>query len=223
MAKRKRFLVVGLGALGRPLALALVREGAEVIALDNSSDHIDSVKDQVDLAVEGDGSDIRTLEQVGAASVDGAVVCIGEDLAAAVITTANLIDLKVPHVAARSNSPTATSILKRIGAHEIFAVESVVADYMARKLNESSEFREMELGSGYKIVQWEVTPKMVGRTLSELALPKTYGIQVMAVRNKASQELRFVTGETVLQVQDLLLIVGSEQSLVHFLSKYSRS
>jgi trk system potassium uptake protein TrkA len=223
MAKRKRFLVVGLGALGRPLALALVREGAEVIALDNSADHIDSVKDQVDLAVEGDGSDIRTLEQIGVSTLDGAVVCIGEDLAAAVITTANLIDLKVPHVAARSNSPTAASILKRIGAHEIFAVESVVADYMARKLNETSEFREMELGSGYKIVQWEVTAKMVGKALAELALPKTYGIQVMAVRNKTSMELRFVTGETILEQQDLLLIVGSEQSLVHFLSKYSRS
>jgi trk system potassium uptake protein TrkA len=77
--KRKRFAVIGLGILGNSIARTLAREGAEVIAMDRNMKFVDAIKDEVTLAVQCDATDRDTLEQLGIAEVDAAMVCIGED------------------------------------------------------------------------------------------------------------------------------------------------
>jgi len=212
--KRHKFLVIGLGVLGRAVALTLTDEGAEVIALDKSPILVDQIKDNVAVAVEGDAADPKVLEQLGAKDVDAAVVCVGEEFESAVLATANLLDLGVKHVATRANSKQAETILSRLGTHEVFRVERQIGKLVAHKLMTPTVLHEMDLGGGYRIVNWKAPTKMVGKMLSELALPKHFRVQVVAIRNeKAEATLQTPTADTVIRNEDLLLLTGYEQDL----------
>ena len=221
MASAKRILIVGLGALGQSLAKSLSEEGAEVLAIDRDPANVNLVADLVDVAVTGDVTDAKTLEQMGAAKCDIAVVCIGENFEANVISTAALIDLGVKHVAARANNTIAEFILRRIGAHEVFGVETTVGRLLARRLNESSSFHEMEMGGGMRMIQWEPVRETHGKALSELEWPRRFGIQVIGFRKKdGGTDLMFPTATSTLSPETLVLIVGADRNVAKFLQQW---
>ncbi len=212
---------MGLGVLGQSLSKALSEEGAEVLAIDKNPTNVNAVADFVDVAVAGDVTDVKTLEQMGASRCDSAVVCIGENFEANVISTAALIDMGVKHVAARANNSVAEFILRRIGAHEVFGVETTVGKLLARRLNESSSFHEMEMGGGMRIIQWEPVKDVQGKTLSELEWPRRFGIQVVGFRKKdGGTDLIFPTATSSLSSDVLVLIVGADSNVAKFLLQW---
>ncbi len=216
----KRFLVIGLGILGESVAKTLASEGAEVIALDSNPVYIDRIKDRVALAVTGDSTDPKLLDQLGAASVDGAIVCIGENFAGAVLTTAHLLDLKVKNVACRATNELNASILKKMGAHDVFFVESEMGKAIAHRLLTPSILHEMDLGNGFRIVEYGAQPWMTGKSLSELALPKNYGVQVVAIRDTSNMEsVQIPTPNSIIMSHHRLLMAGLDEGLQQLLSR----
>lgn len=219
---KKRFMVIGIGALGESVAQALAEGGAEVIAVDNSPVNVENIKDRVSVAVQADGTDKKALEQLGAADLDAAVMCIGEEFEAAVLVTASLLDLGVKHVAARANSPMASSILRRLGAHDVFYVESVVGNVIARRLNRPEISHEMEIGGGYRILEWKASPKLIGCKLIELELPKRFGVHVVAIHHVADMEhIKTAGADSVIEDSDLMILSGHERDLEKFFSYYA--
>lgn len=138
MANKKRYLVVGLGILGKSVVKTLAELGAEVVAVDRSHDLVNGLNFDSGIAVECEATDRIALEQVGVRSIDVAIVCIGEDFRSAVLATAHLADLGVKHIIVRANDQTSASILKRVGAHEIFFVESQMGQEIAQKAFKST-------------------------------------------------------------------------------------
>lgn len=207
-------MVIGMGVLGNSVARTLAEEGGEVIALDKSPVIVDQIKDQVALAVEGDATDPKVLEQLGAADVDAAVVCIGEEFESAVLATANLLDIGVTHVAARAHSGVSATILKRVGAHDVFFVEATMGKVVAHRLRSPTVLHEMDLGGGYRIINWMAPDNMVGKSLSELALPKNFRVQVIAIRKESEDGvMETPVAQTVIGEGDLLLLSGYEKDL----------
>jgi len=220
--KQKRILVVGLGALGQSLAKVLAEEGAEVIAIDRDQTTVNLMADIVDVAVAGDVTDARVLEQVGAAKCDIAVVCVGENFEANVVATAALLDLGVKHVAARANTRIAEFILRRLGAHEVFGVETTVGQFLARRIHQSGSFQEMEMGGGMRMIQWEPLPEVKGKTLEELGWPKKFGVQVVGFRRKGgSSEISFPTASSAIDGESLVLLVGVDENVARFLRSWN--
>jgi trk system potassium uptake protein TrkA len=135
MPSSKRFLIVGLGLLGQSLAKELMRLGHEVLAVDQSEKMVDKMASHVTVAARCDVTDREALEQLNVQNMHYGVVCIGENLQAALLSTAHLLDLGVANVVARANDDTAASILKRIGAHYVFSVEDEVGKLLAQRIN----------------------------------------------------------------------------------------
>ncbi len=217
--QKKRFAIIGLGILGVSIARTLSKEGAEVIVLDKSMKLIDSIKDEVSLAVQGDSTDRETLAQLGISEVDAAMVCIGEDFQSSVLTTANLIDLKVKRVAVRAINEMAASIFKRLGANDIFFVESEMGVEIAHRLSRPSILQEMELGGGYRIIQWNPPSAFYGKTLADLALPKHYNVQVVAIKHaKEDSVVQMPTADSHIQEGVRLMVCGHEGDLHRLVS-----
>lgn len=218
--KRKRILVIGLGMLGYSVAKSLHEEGAEVIALDNDPNHVEAIKDLVAVAVHGDATQPRLLEQLGVPKeIDAAIVCIGEHFESAVLATANLVDMGVAHVAARANNEIGFKIMERVGAHDVFTVEASMGKIIAHRLMHPSISQEMEIGDGYRIVQWEVVPGVVGKTLAELALPSSYRIQVVATKSAADGgRISLPTANSLVEPESILFLMGHEKDLQKFFS-----
>lgn len=218
--KRHRFLVVGLGTLGQSVARALADDGAEVIALDTSPILVNQIKDTVAVAVEGNATDSRVLEQLGVADIDAAIVCIGEHFEANVLAVAHLLDLGVRHVAARVNTETAAGILKRVGAHEVFFIEEEMGKVIAHKLRQPTLLTEMDLGGGYRIIQFEAPEMLWGKSVVQLALPKNFHVQIVAILQEEDQSVRKVEPNTVIEKGNRLLLSGFDRDLSRFLDSF---
>ena len=104
MHRSSRFAVFGVGRYGQQIALALSAKGAEVIAFDCDSTKTERLKDEIALAVTLDSTDKRALQAQKVHDMDAAVVAIGENFEATVLTALNLLDLGVPRVIVRANA-----------------------------------------------------------------------------------------------------------------------
>jgi trk system potassium uptake protein TrkA len=203
---KKKFMVIGLGILGETVVRTLSEEGFEVLALDVDPVYVERVKDTTAVAVEGDSTDPRLLEQLGAVNMDAVMVCIGENFPGALMTTVQLLDLGVKHVAVRATNELHAKLLKRLGAHDVFFVESEMGRSIAHRLSTPGLLHEMDLGQGLRIVELGSPPWMVGKSISELALPKNYRTQIIALRDESgslilpSADVRILRGHRIVFV-----------------------
>ena len=88
----KSYIVIGLGLFGAEVARKLCEQGCEVLAMDIRNDLVQQIADDVTHAVVGDGQDKDVLRALGAGNFDCAIIAIGDDLAASVLTTMWCVD-----------------------------------------------------------------------------------------------------------------------------------
>ena len=108
---RSRFAVFGTGRYGTQIALSLARRGAEVYTFDTRADRAELLKEDVALAVTLDSTDKKALKAQHVQDLDAAVVAIGENFEATVLTTLNLLDLGIPRIIVRANDANQERIL----------------------------------------------------------------------------------------------------------------
>lgn len=88
-ARRKsEFIIIGLGRFGGGVATTLVELGHDVLGVDVNAKAVQEHRDLLTHAVEADSTDVETMRQLGAADFGTAVVAIGTDIEASILTTA---------------------------------------------------------------------------------------------------------------------------------------
>ena len=107
----KSYVVIGLGRFGQAVACQLCALGAEVLAIDKYNDLVQQVANDVTHAVVGDAQDKEVLRALGVRNFDCAVIAIGNDLAASVLTVMNLKELGVPYVVCKAHDETHRRVL----------------------------------------------------------------------------------------------------------------
>ncbi|MGH3092896.1 MAG: potassium channel family protein, partial [Gaiellaceae bacterium] len=96
------FLVIGLGRFGGGLATTLVDLGHDVLGVDADPKLVQSFANRLTHVVEADSTDMDAMRQVGAGDFATAVVAIGTDIEASILTTSVLVDLRVPKIVAKA-------------------------------------------------------------------------------------------------------------------------
>ena len=96
--------VIGLGRFGTALALELVKSGREVLGIDSDERLVQSNAEALTHVVQADSTDEATLRELGLVEFDSAVVAIGSDLEASILTASLLLQLGVPEVWAKATS-----------------------------------------------------------------------------------------------------------------------
>ena len=119
----KSYIVIGLGRFGETLAKQLCTLGAEVLAMDVRNDLVQQVAADVTHAVVGDAQDKEVLRALGARDFDCAIVAIGDNLAASVLTVMNLKELEVPYVVCKAHDETHRRVLEKLGVDRVVIPE----------------------------------------------------------------------------------------------------
>ena len=109
------YVVIGLGRFGSTLARQLCKLGAEVLAMDVHNDLVQQVADDVTHAVVGDAQDKEVLRALDVRSFDCAIIALGDNLAASVLTVMNLKELEVPYVVCKAHDETHRRVLEKLG------------------------------------------------------------------------------------------------------------
>ncbi len=178
----KSYVVIGMGRFGTELATRLYACGEEVMVIDRSVALIDKIADRVTRAVAADARDLDVLKKLGVENFDRAVVAVGSDLAASALITMHLKSLNVPFIMCKAHDDTYKDILEKLGADRVIIPEREVADKLALGLTHAGVMEYIELSQEFGIVEMEPIPSWVGKTIRELELRTTYGVNVIAVR-----------------------------------------
>ncbi|MDQ3867465.1 MAG: TrkA family potassium uptake protein [Actinomycetota bacterium] len=215
MARRGDFVVIGLGRFGGALAADLVRHDHEVLGVDVDGKLVQSFAHTLTHVVQADSTDLETMRQLGAAEFATAVVAIGTDLEASILTTSVLVDLKVGNIVAKAISESHGKILERIGANRVIFPERDMGIRVARSLGGRDVIDYMELDPGFVLLETKAPPELVGRTLAEAQVRKRYGLTVVSIKSP-NQPATYATPETVPQDGDILVVAGDTKKVEDF-------
>jgi trk system potassium uptake protein TrkA len=131
---QSRYLIIGLGRFGAALAESLAEQGAEVIAVDRDMAMVDAVKHKVAYAIELDATDAQALLSVDPLRCRAAIVAIGENFEATVMTLAALKEVGVRDIVARSRSARESRILQAVGATQVIEIEAEMGRTFGHRL-----------------------------------------------------------------------------------------
>lgn len=223
--------MIGLGRFGMRLASLLTESGAEVIAVDNSRELVEQIRDKVTLAVCLDSTDDQALTSQGIDKVDVAIVGIGKSFEDNALTTVILKQLGVGRVISRATTSMRGRILKRIGADDIVNPERESAERWRNRLLAPSIMERISLAEGHSLTQVPAPESFFGKTLRQLDIRKKYEINVVAIRRTVEttdgegikRTSQFVISvplpDTAIQEGDILLLIGSDDAMNTFPTK----
>jgi trk system potassium uptake protein TrkA len=213
--KKRNFVVLGLGTFGRTIATELASFGNHVLGIDSNEDHVNDVVDELPEAIIADTRDEEALREAGVDAYDVAVVTIGEDIEASVLTTMNVKLLGVDQIWAKADSRTHHRILAKLGADRVIHPEQDVGQHIAQMLHNPLVRDYLSLGNGYHIVDLSVPEDLHGETVDALKFEQHEKLRCLGLM-RGSKYLEPADGETVLEADDKLLILGRRDGLMDF-------
>lgn len=211
-------VVLGLGRFGTALALELAGRGTEVLGIDNSHKAVRGISGQLANVATADSTDIEALRQLGVPEFQRAVVAIGTDIQASILTTALLTELTIPDIWAKALNRQHGDILHRVGAHHVILPEQDMGERVAHLLS-GRMLDYVEVDEDFAMIKTKPPGDIVGVPLRDSRLRAKYGVTVVAVKSEAQggqAAFTYATADTVLMYGDLILVVGKIRDLERF-------
>lgn len=207
-------LVVGLGRFGSAAAMSLVRQGQEVLAVDENERLVQRYADELTHVVHMDSTDEEALRQIGAGDFDKAVVAIGSDVEASIMTVLALVEVGVGEIWAKAITRKHGQILERIGAHHVVYPERSMGERVAHALaSNMSEF--MEFDDGFCIARTSAPRVCLSKTLVDSRIRNDYDITVVGVKRQG-RDFAYAKPETEVHRGDELIICGRVEAVEAF-------
>jgi trk system potassium uptake protein TrkA len=207
-------VVIGLGRFGGAVAETIVGLGQDVLGIDENSERAQAWAERLTHVVQADSTEAETLRRLGVADFTRAVVAIGSDVEASVLTVLALSELGVPEIWAKALSSKHGRILERTGAHRVVYPEADMGRRVAM-LVATNMLDLMEFPDGMAIGQTRVPEDALGRTLVDCAIRLGWEVQVIGVKRRG-QPFVPATPETRLQAEDVLIVSGETRRVEAF-------
>lgn len=210
----KNVIVIGMGRFGSSLARELMRTGHEVLGVDTDERLVQQMSHELTHTVKADTTDESVLSEIGISEFDAAVVAIGADIEASILTTSLLLQLGVPNVWAKANSQSHGRILEQLGAHHVVFPEYEMGKRVAHMVSgESLDY--VTIDNDFVMVKAQVPESFHNQTLADLKVRTNYGVTVVAV-TKGDGKYQPAFPETVLEAGDQIVVAGQVEPLDQF-------
>jgi trk system potassium uptake protein TrkA len=209
-------LVVGLGRFGGQVAASLVRLGHEVLAIDEDEQVVQKWSDRLTYVVQADSTDEDALRQLGVGDLQRAIVGIGTDIEASVLTVLALTEVGVRDIWAKAITAKHGKILSAVGADHVIYPEAAMGERVAH-LIASQMLDFIEFDDGYAIAKVQAPAEAIGQSLADSALRGKYGITVVGVKMTGS-DFTYARPETMVYGGALLIVAGKTPDVERFAS-----
>jgi len=218
---KKQFLVVGLGRFGNSITRTLVANGHEVLAVDKDAELVQDIAPFATHALQADCTDEVVLKQLGASNFTHAIIAIGDDLQASILTTLLLKEMNIPIVITKARDEMHGNVLRKVGADKIIYPERDMAVRLANQLSSNSIIDYIELSDEYNIVEMLAPSAMIGLSLQKLNIRARFGCTILAI--KSDQRMNIApSADDKIEDGNILLIVGSQEQILQLENYYDR-
>ncbi|NLG83549.1 MAG: TrkA family potassium uptake protein [Firmicutes bacterium] len=210
---RRQFAVIGLGRFGTSVARTLFHLGQEVLAVDINEDRLRYVSEEVTSTAIADTTDVAALKSIGIRNFDVAVVAIGGDVQANIMTTLLLKDQGVPLVVAKALNKMQGRVLEKVGADRVVYPEREMGKRVAHSLVCPNLVDYIEIAAGYRVEEMVAPRWMHGKTLGQMELRKKHGVTAILIRH-ADGTIDFSPGaDGMVREGDILVLAGAVEDL----------
>ncbi len=208
------FVVIGLGRFGSALARELVNSGHEVLGIDYDEKLVQNLASELTHVVKADTTDEAVLVELGIKDFDTAMVAIGADMEASILTTSLLLQLGIKNVWAKANSESHGRILRQLGAHHVIFPEDDMGKRVAHMVSgETLEY--VPIDEDFVMVKTYVPHVFDGMPLSEAKIRATYGVTVVAT-SAGDGKYTPAFPETILRSGHQIVVAGPKDPLDEF-------
>lgn len=207
-------VVLGLGRFGESLAFELMREGVEVLGIDSREPVVQRLADRLTHAVTADTTDEVSLRQLSVHEYPRAVVGIGSDLEASLLTASALINMGVPSVWAKATSFAHAKILTQIGVHHVVRPEHDMGKRVAHLVRGRMQ-DYIEFDDGFALAKTTPPAIVIGHRLADSTIRTTYRVTVVAIK-RPGEGFTYATEDTVLSPEDTIIVSGTVRDTERF-------
>lgn len=212
MSINKNYAVFGLGKYGLSVAKELVKNGADVIAVDTDEDIVNAAATEIPICKCADITDPEVIHQLGISNVDVAIIAMASSLESSVMATTLCKEAGVETVIAKCANEMHKKILTRIGADKVLIPEQESGVRLAKNLLSSGFVDIIDLSKDISMLEIEVRPEWAGRSLLELDLRRKYGINIVAIQRGDDVTIDIDPKEP-LDKAATLIVIGNTQKL----------
>lgn len=181
MSINKTYAVFGLGRYGRAVAEELVKNGADVIAVDINEERVDDAAQTIPVCKCADVTEPEVIDKLDIAEVDVVIIAMANSLEATVMAITLCKEAGVPTVIAKCVEEMHGKIFERVGADRVVFPEKEAGTRLGKNLLSSGFVDIVELSQDVSVVELQVKREWIGKNLIQLNLRKKYSINVVAL------------------------------------------
>ena len=221
-----KYLVIGLGNLGRAIAESLTRIGNEVIGVDINPHKTEAVKHTISGAISLDTTDKDALNTLPLNEMDAIFVTFGKDFGTSIQTVALLKNLDVNKLIVRGISPIHEAVIRSIGVAEIITPEDDFAGMYASQSLLGELFKQWyRVTDTHHLYKIKAPVFFVGQTLQTIDLEENFGVRLVGIEHPKTERnliglkqtqysvIDKITGDLRVEEGDLLILFGKMEVL----------
>lgn len=212
--KASSVVVIGLGRFGGSLALELEAQGTEVLGVDASEEIVQSFNGRLTHVVRADSTKEEVLRQLSVHEFDRAVVGIGSDIEASILTTSRLLKFQRPQIWAKAISEPHAEILAQLGVEHVIRPEHDMGRRVAH-LVLGSILDYVEFEDDFVMIRTGPPAVVRDRPLGVVGLREKFGVTVVAVKRPGGT-WGHTTAQTVLYEEDQIIVQGAKSQAERF-------
>ena len=154
------------------------------------------------------------MHQLGVRDFARAVVGIGTNLEASVLTVLTLAEIGVPEIWAKAISVKHGKILSSVGARHVIYPEAEMGERVAHLIT-GQMLDYIEFDDGFAIAKVRAPKDAVGRTLADIGLRSKWGVTVVGTK-LPGEDFTYARPETVVPRGCILIVAGDTSKVEQF-------
>ena len=224
----RQFAVIGLGRFGFSVAKTLCEKGHQVLGIDIDEDKVQDLSEIATQAVCLDATDEKAIKAIGLDNVDVAIVGMGDDIEASILTTLILKELGIKEIVAKAVTEEHRKVLQRVGATKVVAPEKDMGIRVANGLISPAVIEHIELSADSSIAELIPPKEYINKGLRDIDIRKKYGLNIIAIKKnmkivskggdvKEEQKINVAPEPgDIIRKGDILVVVGSNEHIENF-------
>ncbi len=217
-----QFAVFGLGAFGQRMVEELMRSGNEVIVVDRDTAMLDDFQNQATVCYGIDVVKEDVVRQKIPASIDAAIVDLGNKSEASILLTSYLKKMGVAQIIVKAESDEMAEVLSMVGATRVVFPGRDIAISLTAQLLSPSLLRFMAIGGGLVIAQMIIPERFVGLRLIDSNIRSEYNVNILAWKEERGDDFTIITPEHVFSKDEVILALLEEERISDFSQQLER-
>ncbi len=224
----RQFAVIGLGRFGFSVAKTLSEKGHQVLGIDIDEDRVQDLSEIATQAICADATDEKALKAIGLDNIDVAVIGMGDNKEASILTTLILKEMGIKDIVAKAVSEDHRKVLQRVGATKVVAPEKDMGIRVAKSLVSPTVIEHIELSEDSSIAELITPAEYINKKLHDIDIRKRYGLNIIAIKKKmkivskdgeVKEEQKINVSpepDDTIRKEDILIVVGTNEHIEEF-------